>query len=280
VIHESIHVPARSWVITRLLLVGIIGMLPCILNQAANASIAGTAVRYQVIASSAAPANLLTDQTFTVSGRVAPVAPNSPVVLERKLGKRWSPISSFRLSSTSTFLFHEEESRPGHYVFRVVKSASSGASIAISRVFGQLVQVWSYLKNWQPINGSVATDQAELSGKKYFQNVDFYNYRDFAGVTAVSYNLAKHCTELQATLGMDDTNPVPTDTAEFVVQNDGTTSFDQMIRFGEALPIVVSVTGVLRLSLNATFNATAYSAQLDLANAQLLCSFAPASNGV
>ena len=71
------------------------------------------------------------------------------------------------------------------------------------------------------------------------------------GGSSVEYDLGRHYRRLQATIGLRDDSG-SSDQVKIEVFGDGRSLFSQVMAIGQAAPLDVDVTGVLRLKLSAT----------------------------
>lgn len=226
---------------------------------------------------------VLTDTLFDVTGHLSRAAPHSTVSLEVKRGRKWAAVSNTLLTAGKLFRFRVRENRPGNYEFRVVKNA------VVSKIVGTIrqgfsspmrepVAVWTYLENMNAVTADSGGGKALINGASYLHSLLFvFNSYATPQTDTSQYNLSRSCSELKGVFGIDDTDPDPTDSAEFNLQADGTSIFDQTLPIGQSAPFDINVAGVLRLTINITFDSNAGNVinRADVGNPEVLCTRVP-----
>ena len=113
--------------------------------------------------------------------------------------------------------------------------------------------VSTFLADLQPVSGYRSTAPATVSGIPYAHSVQL---GASSSGESVEYDLGRHYRRLQATIGLRDDSG-SSDQVKIEVFGDGRSLFSQVMAIGQAAPLDVDVTGVLRLKLSATRVSTA-----------------------
>jgi hypothetical protein len=89
----------------------------------------------------------------------------------------------------------------------------------------------------------------------------------------IDYDFARHCTLVKGVVGIDDYDPDASDKAEFDLETDGTSVFDQTLSYGRSKNFQLRVAGVLRFSALVTMysNANNDINMADVGNPSVLC---------
>ena len=133
--------------------------------------------------------------------------------------------------------------------------ASSGSTALSPEYLGetQYVETDDSPQCW---DGSFTDTVATIDGQDYTQSI---NTQVTSCLDAsenlpsyVEYNLDREYNWFNATLGLDDNGTSSSALVQFQIFGDGVQLFSQNISFGQAVPIHLSVTGVLRLKLQVT----------------------------
>lgn len=113
--------------------------------------------------------------------------------------------------------------------------------------------VGTFLANMQPVSGQAGTGSNNISGKPYAQSVSFgdINGNSAGNVYEAGYDLGRNYEQLTATAGLDDSSD---SSAQIQMQiiGDGRTLFSQVVSLGQAVPVKLDVTSVLRLELTVS----------------------------
>jgi hypothetical protein len=208
---------------------------------------------------------------LTISGVVVPNVPKAKVVLQIHRSGQWVNYEVLPLNGASRFSTVIREDAIGQYAFRVVKGTSGAIHTGVSNVLNVTVQVWKYLINTQSISSSgvVNFGAGEINGTTYSRSMLF----QFVDVETdeIDYNFARHCTQVKGVLGIDDNEPNASYTAEFNLETDGTSIFDQTLSYGQSRNFKLPVTGVLRFSILLTMSTDGDVSLADVGNPSVLC---------
>jgi hypothetical protein len=232
---------------------------------------------YEVTATLAsAQVPVLTDTPLTISGVVVPNVPKAKVVLQIHRSGQWVNYEVLPLNGASRFSTVIRENAIGQYAFRVVKGTSGAIHTGVSNLLNVTVQVWKYLINTQSISssGGVNFGAGEMNGTNYPHSILFgFNSYLTPETDEIDYDVARHCTLVKGVIGIDDYDPDPSDTAEFNLETDGTSVFDQTFSYGQSKNIELGVAGVLRFSILVTMNSNADNDinLADMGNPSVLC---------
>lgn len=136
----------------------------------------------------------------------------------------------------------------------VSQTPAAGAAFS-SQVTLQVARqpVGSFLADMTSVSGSASNGLQDISGKPYIHAVTIssLSYSCAAGPYQVQYNLSRNFEQLTATVGLsDDSNSSAQ--VDMQLSGDGRTLFDQTVGLGQAVPVKVDATGILRLTLSAT----------------------------
>jgi hypothetical protein len=110
--------------------------------------------------------------------------------------------------------------------------------------------VVSYLSEFDQVEGGASAGTAEISGESYTRSLFVTTY-DVGDTDTVGFDLSRSYQVFRATAGWTDDAPAQS-VGRVEVLGDGRVLFTQDIAFGEAVPIEVDVTGVLRLTLSVS----------------------------
>jgi hypothetical protein len=247
-------------------------LLPIATSASASAQMSVTALPNRTL--------VPTDTTFHISGSV--VSTTTPLVarLQQLVKKTWNYVGVARTSATGAYVIYIKETQVGTDTLRVVIFKSPAmpspttAHLAISSTFKVTVAAWTYLSNWNMVEGQADnTGQVQINGVSYSNSLSFDNYNSDPNQVVVGYNLNRHCYSLTGVLGLDDSDRAGY-YGEFTVLTDGKTVLDTTVSFGQTNQMNLNVSGVLRLELGTNFNFPNNSGYLmDWASLKVLCSF-------
>ena len=213
--------------------------------------------RVRITASAAEPSVVL-GSSVAISGQVSPQISKLPLLLQQRTGQKWLITARQRTKTDGSFSFNARPRRHGQSYWRVVTAPSTqqratGTSPPLS-IFA--VQ-WSYLAKFQVVQSDDASSTGEWSTQPAGTNGIDYGHaivmdpgcqNGDGGDFWIDYDLARHYTRLQTTVGIRD-DAETTASASFQLIADGTVLTSGNLRLGMSVPIDVSVTGVLRLRL-------------------------------
>ena len=255
----------------------------------AGTLVAGLVVLLMPTATAAAPATtnivitavpsttlIQTDTWFRVTGTV--VHPNSPRILrlQQYMKRAWTNVGYAHMTTANTYKILASENQIGTDFFRVAifkrnnLPKPNAAPLVVSPAFSVSVATWTLLENWNSVDGESNTGQVEINGAYYNQSLSFESESGNTG--NVGFNLGKRCYALKAVAGIDDNSPTDA-LGEFTITTDGKTVFDGTLSFGQAAPISIDMSNVLRLELNVSFsdpNDEDYT--MAYGNAEVFCS--------
>ena len=248
---------------------------------------AASATTAYTVRASLHPSPVVVDQRYTVSGTVSPAAPAAVVKLQRYYDGGWHLMASQRLSSSSTYAFHQwAPSAPQVYKLRVVKPAGAYAA-GHTKTRTLPIAKWHYLTKLRIVQHAgidgdgwdcscdfaLAKGAAEINGAGHDETVKFrhpYTYYN-TRTPYVGYNLARACYTLRGVEGLTD-NSNSALTGTFDVVRDGTLTSSNVLGFGQSHAIALSVRNTLRLNLQIELG-TSRVGTFGWGDVRVLCTF-------
>ncbi|WP_291378314.1 PASTA domain-containing protein [Demequina sp.] len=109
--------------------------------------------------------------------------------------------------------------------------------------------VIDFLADMRPVEGSIGSGPASVSGVTYTRSVTYRLYYD--DPSQAGFDLGRDYREFRTTLGASDESPSDV-SIKFEIYGDGRLLHDSTLSFGASEAVSVDVTGVLRLELRAT----------------------------
>jgi NPCBM/NEW2 domain len=113
----------------------------------------------------------------------------------------------------------------------------------------------AYLSDMNPVQGGQEyrlTTSATVSGTVYIHSVTLYAYAGSGRSAALAYDTGRHYERFRATLGLRDDTSRSDIPVRFQVLADGHELFNSDLTFGQAVPIDLDITNILRLTIEVT----------------------------
>jgi len=111
--------------------------------------------------------------------------------------------------------------------------------------------VITYLSTVSTVEGEASTGPASISGTTYTRSVSLGLGGSSGSQRSAGYDLSRAYRRFRATVGLTDSADAHVQ-VKIEVLGDGRSLFSQTVGLGQAVPVDVDVTGVLRLTLSAT----------------------------
>lgn len=211
------------------------------------------------------------DDVVRVTGKVKPRVAGQTVILQQRVGSKvtWKKTGTARTKGTGAYVLKDKPSTPGPRQYRVVKPASNGLRSGVSKSLDVEVYAWEALGS-RPSGAAsdVAATGANIGAEFYYpslvtQTTYQYPMPPVLHPTGyIEYTLAKKCTSLRATYGLDDTSASGS-TGSIAISTDGSARGTVNLAVGSIYPDrVLDVTDVFRIRFDFTqsVNPPAYPA--------------------
>ena len=108
------------------------------------------------------------------------------------------------------------------------------------------------LTELDPVESDCGSGEVAIAGTEYASGLSCSVYSNASGPSRVEYDTGRDFNELRATAGIEDSADDTMLRVRYVVLVDGRRAFEREVRFGEAVPISVDVTGALRVAIEVT----------------------------
>jgi len=213
----------------------------------------------------------LQNTSIKIKAQVSPAAPGSVVSLQVRYAdqKSWKTIAHGRLNTASRVTFRDKVSTVRERRYRVVKPAGAGRGAGEGTTPRVTVFGWRTLTSLAAIGSSGFSAQSTL-------NINGTAYPDSLTTWTtgpqpfhVDYNLNRDCQQLDATFGADDRSSV-SGTTTLSLKTDGAERFVGSFGLTQSQHVVTSLSGVFRITLNATIGNGGIGA---VGSPRVLCSF-------
>ncbi|OOP59416.1 hypothetical protein BMF89_20485 [Arthrobacter sp. SRS-W-1-2016] len=208
-----------------------------VVSQSATASVTPTSTWTSTPSATASSSSSATAAPGTVPNIVGKSLPEA----QRLLG------TSTRLQVTDKY---DPSSPDGTVLTQDPQPGTDLSTLGIMKVSVARSAVTNYLADQQSVNGSMSKGSATISGVAYPHSIttNFCNWGDTAG-GSVEYNLGRNYQTFAATAGLADDSHSNASTALLEIFADGRKVYSQTVSYGQAFPINVDMTNVLRLKI-------------------------------
>lgn len=201
------------------------------------------------------------EDTVRVSGKVKPRAAGQVVILQQRVGSKvtWKKTGTARIKRTGAYVVKDKPSTPGARQYRVVKPASNGLRTGVSKALDVTVYAWEKLGS-RPSGAAsdVASTEANIGAEYYYPSLVTQMTNQYPAPPVlhptgyIEYTLAKKCTSLKATYGLDDKSASGS-TGSIAISTDGSARDSVTLGVGSIYPDrVLDVTDVFRIRFDFT----------------------------
>lgn len=224
-------------------------------------SVAERAAGYSVIARINKSEVVAGEDVVRVSGKVKPRASGQVVILQQRVGNKltWKKTGTARIKRTGAYVVKDKPSTPGARQYRVVKPASNGLRTGVSKSLDVRVYAWEKLGS-RPSGAAsdVASTEANIGAEYYYPSLVTQMTNQYPAPPVlhptgyIEYTLAKKCTSLKATYGLDDKSASGS-TGSIAISTDGAARDSVALGVGSIYPDrVLDVTDVFRIRFDFT----------------------------
>lgn len=216
---------------------------------------------------------LVLGERVTLKGKVTPKAAGQKVVLQKKIeDRKWVVERRTRLNERGRYTFKDEPSTAGSRKYRVVKPATRKHAKGVSPSVRVTTYRWIDLAALQPRDyANVYATTATIDTVEYPNSLVGW-YDPAAEEWFRDYNLARECTTLDATYGMDDTADVDS-SVQIDVENDGVNVYSKTFSLLESDPERIDIRGVFRLGFLFSTTGEGGSPRPVVGSPRALCAF-------
>lgn len=203
-----------------------------------------------LISGYAVPGKIDIGQYATLKGRLGSGRSGVVVIIDRGRNGRWYPYTYGRTTTNGYYAFRIKPTSSGRYAFRARVSTGTSDTFYLS------VYKLTYLDEMRQVTCCSSVGSVQINGRTYIHGV--YDEPDYySSWERTEWDLARRGRLFNATVGLRDDADSRAQVA-WEILGDGRVLASGTSRLGQAQPISVNVTNVLRLTIQFRYVTGSY----------------------